>query len=459
MIVYEGSKKSFQDDINNGMIAVRLDSLFRYLGITKESRAEYISWKNSLSVINSIISNRAIDDDVRVALEYQIPLTSKRVDFMIAGSDGVNDNVVIIELKQWENCKATQRECVVIAFTGGAEREVAHPSQQAYSYSKLIENFNESVRDNSVNLIPCAFLHNYKEENRNSICNERYKDVIKEAPVFLQHDGTKLSDFIASKVKTKSEKNLFDIIENGKLKPSKSLQDVVGSVLNGNTSFEMIDEQQVAYATILKLVELSITDERKSTIIVQGGPGTGKSVIAINLLAKIINSGFSCVYTTKNSAPRFTFSQSLIRNGRYTIGYLKGLFKGSGSFYDAKANTFDCILVDEAHRLKLKSGVYGNLGENQIKEIINAAKISVFFIDEDQIVTTDDIGRVGEIKKQAEALGSKVYCSEGLKLTSQFRCNGSDGYLAFLDDVLEIRKTANQSFSEYDYDIYNKTVN
>lgn len=453
MIVYEGSKKSFQDDINNGMIADRLDSLFRYLGITKESRAEYISWKNSLSVINSIISNRAIDDDVRVALEYQIPLTSKRVDFMIAGSDGVNDNVVIIELKQWENCKATQRECVVIAFTGGAEREVAHPSQQAYSYSKLIENFNESVRDNAVNLIPCAFLHNYKEENRNSICNERYEDVIKEAPVFLQHDGTKLSDFIASKVKTKSEKNLFDIIENGKLKPSKSLQDVVGSVLNGNTSFEMIDEQQVAYATVLKLVELSITDERKSTIIVQGGPGTGKSVIAINLLAKIINSGFSCVYTTKNSAPRFTFSQSLIRNGRYTIGYLKGLFKGSGSFYDAKANTFDCILVDEAHRLKLKSGMYGNLGENQIKEIINAAKISVFFIDEDQIVTTDDIGRVGEIKKQAEALGSKVYCSESLRLTSQFRCNGSDGYLAFLDDVLEIRKTANQSFSEYDYDI------
>ena len=113
MIVYEGSKKSFQDDINNGMIADRLDSLFRYFGITKESRAEYISWKNSLSVINSIISNRAIDDDVRVALEYQIPLTSKRVDFMIAGSDGKNDNVVIIELKQWENCKATQRECVV----------------------------------------------------------------------------------------------------------------------------------------------------------------------------------------------------------------------------------------------------------------------------------------------------------------------------------------------------------
>lgn len=286
MIVYEGSKKSFQDDINNGMIADRLDSLFRYLGITKESRAEYVSWRNSLSVISSIISsNRVIDDDVRVALEYQIPLTSKRVDFMIAGSDGVNDNVVIVELKQWENCTATQRECVVKAFTGGAEREVAHPSQQAYSYSKLIENFNESVRDNSVNLIPCAFLHNYKEENRGTICNERYKDVIKEAPVFLQHDGTKLSDFIASKVQKKSDKDLFDIIENGKLKPSKSLQDVVGSVLNGNTSFEMIDEQQIAYATILKLVQLSISDERKSTIIVQGGPGTGKSVIAINLLA------------------------------------------------------------------------------------------------------------------------------------------------------------------------------
>lgn len=436
----------------NGVIANRLDSLFVQFGISRESYSEFNSWKSSLPRMGLIIADGRISDDVQVALEYQIPLTSKRVDFMVAGSDGTKDNVVIVELKQWENCSATSRDNVVIAFTGGAEREVAHPSQQAYSYAKLIEHFNESVRENNIGLIPCAYLHNYKECYRSSICHKKYDEAIADAPVFLQEDGENLSDFIARYVSKPSNKRLFDIIEHGKLKPSKSLQDTVGSILNGNDEFEMIDEQLVAYSTVLKLVENKINDGRKHTIIVQGGPGTGKSVIAINLLAKIINAGFSCSYVTKNGAPRYTFSESLIK-GKHSIGFLKGLFKGSGSFYEMPKDTFDCLIVDEAHRLNLKSGLYGNQGENQVAEIINASRISVFFVDEDQIVTMKDIGTIKEIKKQAKILGATIHFGDSMKLTSQFRCNGSDGYLAFLDDLLGIRTTANAYEFDIDYDI------
>lgn len=454
MIVYKNNKIGFQEDIINGVIANRLDQLLKLHHIHKESIGEYRSWENSLKTMANIISSREIDDDVDIALEYQIPFTSKRIDFMLAGTkDGSSDSIVIVELKQWENCTPTKREYVVKTFVGGGERDVAHPSQQAYSYAKLIENFNQSIRENQVALVPCAYLHNFKEANRGNICHNLYKDVLNESPVFLQNDGTKLENFISKYIAHKAKRDLFSIVENGKLKPSKSLQDAVGSVLEGKEEFEMIDEQQVAYATVLKLVELSLDSDKKSTVIVQGGPGTGKSVIAINLLAKIIKKGFSCVYTSKNSAPRTTFSNSFVRGGCYKVGYLKGLFKGSGSFINAKKNKYDCILVDEAHRLNLKSGLYSNEGENQIKEIINASKVSVFFIDEDQIVSMKDIGRIDEIQKQAKALGSMVYSSDSLKLTSQFRCNGSDGYLAFLDDVLQIRATANQSFSDYDYDI------
>ena len=452
MIVYSGSKYAFQRDAINGVIASRLDGLFSTLGIGRESYAEFNSWKASLPRMALIVSDRRIDDNVQVALEYQIPLTSKRVDFMVAGSDGSHDNVVIVELKQWESCQATSRENVVKAFTGGALRDVAHPSQQAYSYAKLIEHFNESVRENQIGLIPCAFLHNYKEATRGELCHPKYQEAIADAPIFLEQDGAALSDFIAKFVSKPSNKQLFEIIEHGKLKPSKSLQDTVGSVLNGNEEFDMIDEQQVAYATVLKLVERSIVDDTKHVIIVEGGPGTGKSVIAINLLAKIINNGYSCVYVTKNGAPRYTFSQSLTK-GRHKVSFLKGLFKGSGCFYDVPKDTFSCIIADEAHRLNLKSGMYGNLGENQVKEIINAAKISVFFVDEDQIVTMKDIGTVKEIKKQAEALGAIVHHGNSLKLTSQFRCNGSDGYIAFLDDMLQIRHTANDRYFDGDYDI------
>ncbi|MBR5136889.1 MAG: DUF2075 domain-containing protein [Clostridia bacterium] len=452
MIVYSGNKYSFQRDVINGNVARRLDDLFVEMGIRRESLAEFNSWKASLQRMALIMADSRIHNDVQVALEYQIPLTSKRVDFMVGGSDGSKDNVVIVELKQWEKCQATSRENVVIAFTGGANREVAHPSQQAYSYAKLIEHFNESVRENNIGLVPCAYLHNYQEAYRDQICHEKYSEAIKDAPAFLEQDGMELAEFIVKHASKPSDKKLFEIIEHGKLKPSKSLQETVGSVLNGNEEFEMIDEQQVAYATVLKLVQNTIKDNKKHTIIVQGGPGTGKSVIAINLLAKIINNAYSAIYVTKNGAPRFTFSQSLIK-GRYKLSYLKGLFKSSGGFYEAPQDIYDCILVDEAHRLNLKSGLYGNQGENQVKEIINAAKISVFFVDEDQIVTMKDIGTVEEIKTQAEALGSVVHYGQSLKLTSQFRCNGSDGYIAFLDDALQIRSTANARYFDGEYDI------
>ena len=453
MIVYSGNKKSFQTDAINGVIAQKLDETFLALGLPKESRAEYRAFENSLPRMALILGDNRIDNQVQVALEYQIPLTSKRVDFMVGGSNGINDNVVIVELKQWDTCTATSRENVVKAFTGGKEREVAHPSQQAYSYAKLIENFNEDVRANNIGLIPCAYLHNYLEKNRGQICHPHYDEAIADAPVFLQKDGEKLQEFIVKHVTKKSEKNLFEIIENGKIKPSKSLQDAVGSILNGNSEFEMIDEQQVAYATILKLVENTISSDQKHTIIVQGGPGTGKSVIAINLLAKIINNDYSCLYVTKNSAPRYSFSENLIK-GKHTVGYLKGLFKSASNFVDVPTNTYDCILTDESHRLTARSRV-GTIykGENQIKEIINASKISVFFIDEDQMVTTSDIGTVEAIIEQAKLQGSVVHKGESLTLTSQFRCNGSDGYMAFLDDVLGIRNTANREGFDLDYDI------
>ncbi|MCR5457617.1 MAG: DUF2075 domain-containing protein [Clostridiales bacterium] len=452
MIVYEGNKRTFIEDVSNGVMVRKIEEMFNKLGIRKEQQAEMNSWKNSLPRMGNIISDSRIDDDVDVAVEYQIPFTSCRVDFMVAGQNEKSDNVVVIELKQWETCQATPIDNVVNAFTGGANRNVPHPSQQVYSYAKLIQNFNESIQEENIDMIPCAYLHNYEEKNRGEICNPRYNEIIKLAPVFLMEDGKQLKDFLAEYVSKPSNKKLFEIIDHGKLKPSKSLQSAVGSILNGKQEFELIDEQMVAYSTILKLVQNSIDSDEKHTVIVKGGPGTGKSVIAINLLTKILNNGYSCCYVTKNSAPRAAFSQTLIK-GNYSLSYLKGLFKGSGSFTDTPNNAFDCIITDEAHRLNEKSGLFANKGENQIKEIIKSSKISVFFVDEDQIVTTKDIGRVDEIKAWARLLGSKVHQNESLELKSQFRCNGSDGYIAFLDDVLEIRETANYNFFDLNYDI------
>lgn len=180
----------------------------------------------------------------------------------------------------------------------------------------------------------------------------------------------------------------------------------------------------------------------------KGGPGTGKSVLAINLLVKLTNENMVCSYVTKNAAPRNVYATKL--SGDFRKTRINNLFKGSGSFVESSENEFDVLIIDEAHRLNAKSGMFQNLGENQIKEIIKASKFSIFFIDESQRVTLKDIGSVEEIQKY---IGQANAESEVMELESQFRCNGSNGYIAWLDDVLDIRKTANNEGFDLDYDI------
>lgn len=233
-----------------------------------------------------------------------------------------------------------------------------------------------------------------------------------------------------------------------KIRPSKSLQDALSSMLQGNEEFIMIDDQKLVYETALEMARKSYRDGNKRVLIVKGGPGTGKSVLAINLLVKLTNENMVCSYVTKNAAPRNVYATKL--SGDFRKTRINNLFKGSGSFVESAESEFDVLIVDEAHRLNAKSGMFQNLGENQIKEIIHASKFSIFFIDESQRVTLKDIGSVEEIQKYIGQANAEL---EIMELESQFRCNGSDGYIAWLDDVLDIRKTANSDGFDLDYDI------
>lgn len=459
MIIYKNDKIGFINDVRDGLIASKIENEFSKLNFNHNNDSEYKSWANSLNFMRNVIDDSEISNDCQLAIEYQIPLTSKRVDFLIAGVDeNNNNNIVVVELKQWGNSSTTTSPDVVKTFIGGSERYVTHPSYQAYSYAKVIENFNEEVYKNDISLIPCALLHNYKERNRDNIDNDFYKEAIGCAPLFLEEDTIKLRNFIKTYIKKKDNIDLLMKIEHGKLKPAKALQDAIASMLRGNQEFNLIDEQKVAYETIRKLLEESLkksnkvgNENKKYTVIIEGGPGTGKTVVAIQLLSNLINKGYSVNYITKNAAPREVFFKKL-RKDKFRLNYIKTLFKGSGSFINVPNNFFDCLIVDEAHRLNEKSGMFNNLGESQIKEIIHASKVSVFFIDEDQIVTTSDVGSVDLIKKYAKEEGSEIYHGEDYNLVSQFRCNGSDGYLAFLDNLLSIRETANIDFV-FDYEL------
>jgi len=243
-------------------------------------------------------------------------------------------------------------------------------------------------------------LHNYKRgTGYNTIIDSWYQEYLDKAPAFLSEDSDKLIDFINHYIKYGDNKDVLYRIDNGRIKPSKSLADSVSKMLEGNEVFYLVDDQKVVFEFISDVVKNNPSKEKR-TVIVKGGPGTGKSVISINLLSEFLSSELNVQYTTRNSAPRAVYSVLLKRD--FKKNFIDNLFKSSGSYFNSETNYFDVLICDEAHRLSEKAGIFFHLGEHQIKEIINASIVSVFFIDEDQIVTLKDIGSVDEIKRYAK---------------------------------------------------------
>lgn len=445
MIIYRATKKQFVDDVFNDTIADNIDSAFvEHLG-RHTSPNEIRSWHNSMQYMYKVVNIPELPDEVGVAIEYQIPLTAKRIDFIISGLNAKKkEQIIIIELKQWDEAEPTQKPGIVVTRFQHGKAEVAHPSYQAWSYAYMLSNYNLTIQERGVEISPCAYLHNYMPDGM--INGQLYQDYVAKAPVFLKNDAARLQDYILRYVRYCSPEDIIWKIDNGKLRPSKQLADSLTSMLKGNDEFVMLDDQKVVYEAAVYLAKKA-QGGKKQVLIVEGGPGTGKSVLAVNLLVSLTAEGIASQYVTKNSAPRAVYSVKL--SGSYKKSYINNLFVGSGNFIETMPNTMGALIVDEAHRLNMKSGMFSNLGENQIKEIIKTAHFSVFFVDDRQRIHMKDVGSVQYIKECAEEMGADVHLEH---LSSQFRCNGSDGYLSWLDNALQIRETANIRLREEDYD-------
>ncbi len=451
MIVYQNSKAGFLQDAFSKDIEDLVLRDFRARTGRSVARSEVRSWKESLLAVAKVLHDEAIPGDCGVAIEYGIPQTSKRVDVIITGESGERvEQIIIIELKQWESARKTDRDGIVSTRFGHGQADVSHPSYQAWSYASLLRNFNETVYEGGVALHPCAYLHNYTEDG--VLTDSFYAHYVVLAPVFLkgEEERAKLRAFLKQHVRYGDRRSLLYRIENGRIRPSKGLVESLKGMLAGKPEFVLVDDQKVIYETALSLAARAAAHS-KQVVIVEGGPGTGKSVVAINLLVALTGRRLVARYVTKNAAPRKVFESVLV--GTHRKSQISNLFSGSGSFTETHANTFDALIVDEAHRLNEKSGLYGNRGNNQIQELIGSAKCSIFFLDEDQRVTLKDIGDRMEIERFAREAGAQVTT---LQLASQFRCSGSDGYLAWLDDTLGVRPTANDKLDpgEFDFRIF-----
>ncbi|HOA93109.1 MAG TPA: DUF2075 domain-containing protein [Quisquiliibacterium sp.] len=450
MIIYQASKRAFlhhalRDDIEE-IVSRHVRSATGHGVGTSEIQA----WKHSLLEMAKVLGDEEIPDDAGVAIEYQLPQSAKRIDFVITGEDAsARTKVVIVELKQWSESRRSEKDAIVWARRGGrgGEREGPHPSYQAWSYAAYLQDFNTAVQDGAMTLQPCAYLHNHPRDGE--IDHPHYRTHLERAPLFLARERAKLQAFIREHVRHGDRKGALYAIENGRIRPSKLLIDSVAGLLQGKPEFVLIDDQKVAHESILQADARAA--QKKQVVIVRGGPGTGKSVIAINLLGALIARKRNVRYVSKNAAPRAVYEARL--TGTFTKTRISNLFCGSGAFVNDEADTYDTLIVDEAHRLNEKSGLYRNLGDNQVKELIRAARCTVFFVDDDQRVTLLDIGHTEELRRHAREQGAEI---TELELASQFRCNGSDGYLAWLDHTLDIRETANPTLdtSEYDFRVF-----
>lgn len=451
MIVYSATKQQFLDVCDNNDIEEVILKHFKEATGKKVAASEIRSWQGSLTYMAKVLRDKDLPEDAGVAIELHIPQSMKRIDFLLTGHDQhQGKNAVLVELKQWSKASATSKDAIVKTALGGSHVETIHPSYQVWSYATLLEGFNEAVYDRGIKVHPCAYLHNYVSDG--VINSAHYDAYTSKAPLFLKgpDELTKLRSFLKQHIYYGDNQDVLYELSSGKSRPSKALAEALTGLMEGKPEFVLIDDQKTVFESVLAAVAEASADAPK-VLIIEGGPGTGKTVVAINLLVRLTALRLMSRYVSKNAAPRAVYEKKLVGTVKPTK--FSSLFSGSGAYTDIKPDFYDALIIDEAHRLNEKSGFYGNEGENQIKELIGSAKCSVFFIDEDQRVTLKDIGSKQAIREFAEARGATV---EEYTLSSQFRCSGSDGYLAWLDDVLGIRKTANPILdaSEYEFKVF-----
>jgi DUF2075 family protein len=416
--------------------------------------AEYASWRNSLgNAMYHAMNTSEIPGDAGVAIEYRVNGRAFRIDFMLTGKNPAGkESLVIIELKQWTDIQFSDLSEHVRTFLGGGLRDTPHPSYQAWSYLSHLKMYNEYIYDTEVAVNACAYLHNC--EDSTVVNSSRYEEKLKEVPVYIKGQSDQLRSMVKANISVGTGTELLERIDAAVIRPSQQLADSVGSMLRGQEEFVLLDEQKTVLEKIVSASNESLTGQKR-VLIINGGPGTGKSVISINALARLTSQRLNVKYVTPNAAPRAVFEAKLKKI--FGKADIRNLFSGSGSFTETEKSSFDTLIVDEAHRLKMKSGMFKNLGENQVKEIIKTAKTSVFFIDEAQKVTWSDVGEISMIEEQAKLVGAIV---ERLELTSQFRCSGSDDYMAWLDETLGVGPGSTHYFSpeKFDFQIFDSPL-
>ena len=446
MRLYSGTTNSLIEDSTFNRIATKLKDAFFNEFRFQPPVAEVNSWNNSLRAVSQVFQSASLLDH-GVLLELQLPLTSKRLDCLVTGYDSKKvSNAVIIELKQWEGCKGASGRNEVATFVGGNVRDVLHPAVQVGQYMTYLVDCHTAFQgEHGISAHACSYLHNYEPTKEDPLFSPQFSEQIARCPVFTADHVPELTTFLDQRIRTGDSGEISAKVEQSKYRPCKKLLEHVAKLIKGKPEYVLLDEQLVVYDKVMEAAEQGVKSKHKAVIVVKGGPGTGKSVIAMNLLGDFSSMGLNAHYVTGSRAFTSTIREIVGSRGAAQVRYFN-------SYMNAETNVIDVMIADEAHRIRETSNNRFTPKTKQskvpqIQELLKASRTSVFFIDDNQIVRPGEIGSTDYIKTEAE----KFHCDvREFELEAQFRCAGSDAFVSWVNNTLGIQRTAYVMWNEND---------
>jgi DUF2075 family protein/predicted kinase len=436
--LYAGSTNEFIQDSIQHEVAKKIGDSFYDFYRYRASISELRSWENSLQALtNQILYSNLRDNGI--IIEMQLPLSSSRIDCILTGHDTQKrPQAVLIELKQWQAVESSDFENSVIAVYGGREKAVPHPSVQAHNYATYLKDTNSAFSEaESVVLEACSWLHNMHPEAAVVLRDPKFDRWLSATPMFIANDADRFSKYLKDRLQRGNGLSVLERVTSGRYGPSKKLMEHTAAIIKGEPVYTLLDEQIVAYDAVLSIARRALKKSGHSIVIIRGGPGTGKSVLALNVMATLLKRGINAQHATGSRA----FTENLWK----TLGTRsKPMFRYFNSYSGAEDQAVDVLVMDEAHRIRSSSNsMYTPKAKRseraQIDELVEASKVAVFFIDDHQAVRPGEVGSTQMIREAAVRHDAFVFEEE---LRTQFRCAGSDKFIDWVDQLLEIRKTA-----------------
>lgn len=439
MLIYSSDSKTFAKNIRENTLTRLMTDSFKSLVGQEPQMSMINSWRNSLPKVKDLLEIAQIKD-INVALEYEVPYNQNRIDCLLFGKgDNEKENIVLIELKQWTNVVALADEGnFVETYTGGNTRVVPHPSQQVKGYEGYLKSFiSEFDAVSPLILFSCAYCHNYKKHDRRGIYAPIYQQIIKDYPLYSESDTGVLAEKIKALLSRGKGFEVFNRFMQSPVKPSKKLLDSVSKIISNEAVFSLLNEQLVAKNLIWSKIRKTEKGDKKAAIIVHGGPGTGKAVIALNILADAAKRRKKVFFGCKSKPFVSGLSDLVGKDAEKLISNLN-------RFIPSKVgeNEGDLLLVDEAHRIGKTSNhqftpLEHRTDMSQVDQLFRFAKTLVFFIDDMQNIRSSEIGSAELIRETAKKFNCSV---DEVTLETQFRCMGSNNYMDWVESILGYSK-------------------